>query len=177
MPEGSGAEIINATTGLTTRLLGFHSDDTLTLRHHGGSITAEPLEFTSGHFVFDTSARAGNVPDVINITTPARNDGHLILEELFRDVLITLTDYSSFLIKGDIAADQLNLNVAAATNGANTIDIDANSVHGELNVYLQGTATAINQVTLSRTTDCKLMFLFSARTRRRRCSSGPVNWH
>lgn len=150
VPEGSGAEIINATTGLTTRLLGFHSDDTLTLRHHGGSITAEPLEFTSGHFVFDTSARAGNVPDVINITTPARIDGHLILKELFRDVLITLTDYSSFLIKGDIAADQLNLNVAAATNGANTIDIDANSVHGELNVYLLGAATAINQVTLSR---------------------------
>ncbi len=150
VPEGSGAEIINATTGLTTRLLGFHSDDTLTLRHHGGSITVEPLEFSGGHFVFDASARAGNIPNVINITAPARDDGHLIVKESFRDVLITLTDYSSFLIKGDIAADQLNLNVDAASSGANTIDLDANSVDGELNVYLLGDETAINHVTLSR---------------------------
>jgi len=143
------AEIVNSTTGLTTRLLGFHANDTLTLRHHGGSITVDPLAFTSGNFVFDTFNRPANQPDSIFITTPGRADGHMVLKDSYRDVLLTFSQYSSFLIKGDKVLDTLRIDVGAATSGANTIEIDASSVHGTLNVNMLGAASAINHITLS----------------------------
>ncbi len=144
------AEIVNSTTGLNTKLLGFHASDTLTLRHHGGSITVDPLAFTSGNFVFDTSSRPANQPDSIFITTPGHADEHMVLQDSFRDVLVTFTQYSNFRIHGDKVLDTLRIDVGAATSGANTIDIDASSVHGALNVNMLGGASAINHITLSK---------------------------
>ncbi len=145
-----GAVIVNTTTGLTTRLLGFHSQDTLTLRHHGGGLAADALPLTGGNFIFDTSERATNAGEIIHITTPARPGGFLSVKDSFRDVLIELTDYSTFRIQGSRAIDDTDLFVAAASSGANTIDIDAASVHGEFNVALLGDATAVNHVTLRK---------------------------
>lgn len=145
-----GVVIENTTTGLTTRVLGFHSEDMLTLRHHGGSITADALPLTGGNFIFDTSTRANNTADSIDIKLPSRPNGVLSVKDSFRDVLIELTDYSSFRIQGGRAVDDTDLFVAAASSGANTIDIDAASVHGEFNVALLGDTTAVNHVILRK---------------------------
>lgn len=145
-----GAQILNTTTGLTTRLLGFHSDDTLTLRHHGGSIVVDALAFTEGHFVLDNTSRAESVTDVVQITLPGRDNGRLDVFERFRDVQMVYSNYSSFRVKGSRIGDQLNVNVSAPTSGETTVDVDAMGVHGELNLRMLGNQTDANHVTLRK---------------------------
>lgn len=145
-----GAQIVNTTTGLTTRLLGFHSDDMLTLRHHGGSITVDALQIDGGHFVFDNSSRVGNVSDHIQILLPSRINGRAEIFERARDVQMTYSSFSSFRVKGSRVGDQLNVDVSAPTSGATTIDVDAMSVQGELNLRMLGGPLAVNHVTLRK---------------------------
>ena len=66
------------------------------------------------------------------------------------DVLITLTDYTSFRVQGDTVLDSLNIDVSAATTGETTVDLDASSVQGLFTLHLLGNATAIHHVTLHK---------------------------
>ena len=146
-----GATIANSTTGLTTYLLGFASSDTLTFRHHGGSINVDPLGFVSGAFVFDTTSRGAALADAINITTPARLGGiNLAMSNAAGDVLITTVGYTSFKIQGDRTIDSLNLDVSAPLSGANTLLLDASALNGVFTVHMLGAAAAIDHLTLSK---------------------------
>ena len=150
MIAAQGAVILNTTTGLTTRLFGWRGNDTLTLRHHGGSMNVEPLAFPGGQFVFDTSSRLPGQADDINIITPSRAGGiDLKMTNASGDVLITTTNYVSFRIKGDTVLDSLNLDVSAALSGANMLTLDASSLRGDLTVHMLGDATAIDHIILS----------------------------
>ena len=150
MITAQGAVIVNSTTGLTTHLFGWRNDDSLVVRHHGGSIDVSALAFTSGNFTFDTTNRLAGQAESISITTPSRVGGiDLVMTNSSGDVLIATTPYLDFRIKGSTPLDSLNLYVSAATSGANTLTLNASSVKGVFTVHALGTAAAINHIRLS----------------------------
>lgn len=151
MINASGAVIANSTTGLTTRLIGWRNDDSLTLHHHGGLIDVDALAFSSGNFVIDVTSRLPGQANMINITTPSLAGGiNLVMSNDSGDVLMASTNYLDFRIEGSTPLDTLNLYVSAATSGANTLWFDASALQGEFNVYMAGGASAIHHATLSK---------------------------
>ncbi len=145
-----GATIANSTTGLTALMLGFGGNDTMTLRHHGGTLDFDPLAFTSGHFILDTSARNAGQAEALSITLASRDNPTITMLNDAGYVLLTMTSHASFKILGSTALDSLSLHVEAAQSGANTMSVDASSLHGQLKLYMLGDDLAVDHLTFSK---------------------------
>ncbi|MFO0911592.1 MAG: MBG domain-containing protein [Pirellulales bacterium] len=159
-----GADIVNSTTGLAVRVIGFGGADRLTLRAHGGSLDFDPLGFTSGNFILDTSTRATSVGETVSIVLPGRADGQIVVSNVGGDVLMTVAGYTSFRIQGETVLDTLNVDVGAALSGANTVTVDASSVHGVFNLRMLGDASAIDHLTLSHVSPDASVSIFGQNT-------------
>ena len=143
----------NATTGVTTYLMGVAPDDVTTIVQHGGTATVGPLSNDNGTIVFDTSTRPPGQNEVVFMQTPALDDGnHIATSDGDLGSFVFDADlYPTIIFRGLASNDSIDLDVAAPllATGINTIYLDASSLAGHLDVDLLGTG-ALNQVTISQ---------------------------
>ena len=147
-----GADIFNHTTGTDVQLFGLSGDDVFTLQQHGGSLSIQPLPFSSGLFTIDDSARLAGAALAIQMLTPIQDNGiNLVAKDKDDDFSIATSDYLSFLIHGNDALDSLTIEVAApgTAAGKNTLSFDGSQFHGSLHVDALGGTTALDDFTLS----------------------------
>lgn len=142
----------NATTGVTTYLMGVAPDDVTTIVQHGGTATVGPLSNDNGTIVFDTSSRPTGQSEVVFMQTPALNDGnHIATSDGAGGEFVLDADlYPTIIFTGLTSIDQLQLKVLAPLqpSGINTVMLDASSLAGRLDVQLLGTG-ALNEASIS----------------------------
>jgi hypothetical protein len=142
----------NATTGVTTYLMGVAPDDVTTIVQHGGTATVGPLSNDNGTLVFDTSSRPAGQTEFVYLQTPALDAGnHIATSDGAGGEFVLDADlYPTIVFSGLTSIDQIQLKVSAPLqpSGVNTVFLDASNLAGQLNVQLLGTG-ALNEVTIS----------------------------
>ena len=145
--------ISNATTGVTTYLLGMRPDDVTTIRPHGGTAQIGQLLHDQGTLLFDAGTRQTGAAEIITMTTPVFDLGNNISSYTngLGQFVIDVGNYPTLIFSGQLAIDSIVMNVAApgSVGSTNVLDFDASALSGALIVNALGNIDAQNDVTLS----------------------------
>ena len=137
-------QIVNATTGVTTYLLGMKNADLTTIRQHGGSTQIGQLSKNEGGLAFDFSTRQPGA-QTVTMTTPALAAGnHIDTSGNAAQFVLDVVNYPTMMFHGLTTMDSITINVAAPmqTVGVNHVAVDASTLVGTLNVDAMGGASA-----------------------------------
>lgn len=144
--------LANATTGMTTYLMGMSGSDQTTIHQHGGTTLVGQLLHDDGSVTFDNSTRQAGQSETVTFSTPALASGNVILthDNPAGDFVVDAINYPTIAFHGLATQDTATMNVAPPNlpAGANLILLDASTLVGGLTVNAQGPASAVNQVTL-----------------------------
>ena len=152
--ESNELQVVNATTGVTTYLLGMKDADLTTIRQHGGSAQIGQLLKNEGTLAFDFSSRQPGAIQTVTMTTPALAAGNVINSHAnaANDFVLDVVNYPTLVFHGLRTVDSITANVAAPTQaaGINHVVLDASSLVGTLNVNAIGGSSAQDVVTISK---------------------------
>lgn len=141
-------EMTNATTGVTTYLMGLAPADIVTISQHGGTATLGPLANDNGTVVFNTSQRPAGQSETVTMQTPALDTGNSIStsQNSAGAFVIDAQLYPTIIFEGLAIIDSIEMDIAAPSmpDGVNTIFLDASSLAGRLQVNLQGDGAVDN---------------------------------
>ena len=147
-------QVVNATTGVTTYLLGMKAEDQTTIRQHGGSAHIGQLSTNEGTLAFDLSGRPAGTVQTVTMTTPALDSGNWITSHAIAsgEFVLNAINYPTVQFHGLRVVDSITMNVAEPTQatGLNQVFLDSSSLVGTLNVVPLGDSSAQNVVTVSK---------------------------
>lgn len=152
--ENNELQVVNATTGVTTYLMGMKAEDLTTIQQHGGSAHIGQLSKDEGALAFDFSSRQPGTVQTVTMTTPALDTGNWITSHALAsgEFVLNAINNPTLVFDGLRVVDSITIHVAEPTQatGLNQLLLDASSLVGTLNVNSLGGPSASHLVTISK---------------------------